>query len=153
MSNAPKRAANVIIRIGLRRLCANLCVRDRSIEILRFGEASNWAPLSGDLRGTMMLEKCCAVPGKNLPDTEKWLCSYCLVWRGLASMAQPVRPAAQALQQVEALTGLAVSWQIPRYGRNLPLRCFPSGTDRALIRHRAIVWFVARRHPGREQNG
>jgi hypothetical protein len=44
--------------------------------------------------------------GKNLPDTEKWLCSYCFVWRGLASMAQPVRPAAQALQRVEALTAL-----------------------------------------------
>jgi len=105
MSSAPKRVTNVIIRIGLRRLCANPFVRDRSIEILRFSEASNWAPLSGDLRGTMMLERCCAVPGKNLPDTEKWLCSYCFVWRGLASMAQPVRPAAQALQQV-APTGL-----------------------------------------------
>src|SRR4051812_32553528 len=54
----------------------------------------------------MMLERRCTVPGKNLPDTEKWLCSDCFVWRGLASMAQPVRPAAQALQQVEALTGL-----------------------------------------------
>ena len=104
MSSAPKRVTNVIIRIGLRRLCANPFVRDRSIEILRFSEASNWASLSGDLRGTMMLERCCAVPGKNLPDTEKWLCSYCFVWRGLASMAQPVRPAAQALPQV-ALTG------------------------------------------------
>jgi hypothetical protein len=58
-------------------------------EILRFSEALNWAPLSGDLRGTTMLERCCAVPCKNLPDTEKWLCSYCFVWRGLASMAQP----------------------------------------------------------------
>src|SRR3954469_24977060 len=75
------------------------------LKILRFSEASNWAPLSGNLRGTMMLERRCAVPGKNLPDTEKWLCSDCFVWRGLASMAQPVRPAAQALQQVEALTG------------------------------------------------
>jgi len=101
----PKAGDERHLRIGLRRLCANPFVRDRSIEILRFSEASNWAPLSGDLRGTMMLERCCAVPGKNLPDTEKWLCSYCFVWRGLASMAQPVRPAAQALQQV-APTGL-----------------------------------------------
>jgi hypothetical protein len=54
----------------------------------------------------LMLEKCCAVRGKNLPDTEKWLCSYCFVWCGLASMAQPVRPAAQALHRIEALTGL-----------------------------------------------
>jgi hypothetical protein len=53
----------------------------------------------------MTLERCCAVPGKNLPDTEKWLCSYCFVWRGLASMAQLVRPP-RALQQVDALAGL-----------------------------------------------
>jgi hypothetical protein len=56
MSIAPKQATNVIIWIGLRRFCADLCVRDRSIETLRFSEASTWAPLSGDLRGTMMLE-------------------------------------------------------------------------------------------------
>jgi hypothetical protein len=53
----------------------------------------------------MMLERCCAVLGKNLPDTEKWLCSYCFVWRGLASMARPVRPL-RVWQQVDALTAL-----------------------------------------------
>jgi hypothetical protein len=89
MSNAPKRVTNVIISIGLRRLCVNLCVRYRSIEILRFGAASNWTPLRRDPRGTTMLGRICAEHDKNLPDKEKWLCSYCLVWRGLASMAQP----------------------------------------------------------------
>jgi hypothetical protein len=68
-------------------------MRDRSIEILRFSETSNCAPLSGDLRGTMMLARCCAVPAKIYPTRKNGFALIALFGATLRQCRRPsVRP-------------------------------------------------------------